>query len=779
EPGFTYDGTNYTATVTVVNDNGQLKVDNVEYVDDADKTASSITFTNEYIPEAAFKQLFAEKTLINETTREEMYVEPGYFTFELTEVNEDGQAIGSAQTKHNTDGGVVAFDEIRYTRADAGVHHYQIKETNFREWEPGDGYLAFSHVKYDETIHNITVTVTDNKETGTLDVSETREDATKYVEGRYQFTNYYSERPHDPRGQTVLVGHKNFENGSLEDVKFHFSLSEINDDGTERLIGEEVTNNQGDFDFTVAYSDEKDARDEPHHLVLREVVTDEDETIDYDREERKIEVLVTRVSPTELKVEDITAGENPTYEFTNYKMIPTDFTPEGFKFMDLRGVKADEFEFAIVEKTGTGVKPVAGNENPVPCDARGEFKFNKIEYTKTTDAGTHVYQIKEVPGKNKLIGYDDSMIEVTVNVVNDGKGHLLMDGEPTYKRIANDGTETALGEITFENEMNPLNIEVGLKAYKELWYRPDETNPEADQRIEKLNAGEFTFAVLNDEQIKFEAVDGEGEDPEQQPLQDVLFYGTNDEDGQVTFDDTLKYSKADIGKTFDYKVVEVKGNDEHVTYDETVFKIRVAVSYDADTDRLVAQVFDENNNPLEATVTDTDGVVYEPTADEFAKLVFDNTYTPDSIGAGIEADKKLIGKKLKAGEFTFQLLDTNTREVIGTTTNDADGYIIFPFADDYFKKVGTYEYTIVEVKGNDKNVTYDDKEYRVAVEVTFDANRQLVANVKYLDGKAVFKNKYRSPKTGDNMPILPLIGMMIASLLGIGGVTFTRRRKDA
>ena len=104
--------------------------------------------------------------------------------------------------------------------------------------------------------------------------------------------------------------------------------------------------------------------------------------------------------------------------------------------------------------------------------------------------------------------------------------------------------------------------------------------------------------------------------------------------------------------------------------------------------------------------------------------------------------KKLEGRDLKAGEFTFELKDSDN-VVIATATNDASGNFKFTPVD-YTNKAGktvtalkyqkgqegTYTYTVTEVKGTDSTVTYDEMAAVVTVKVSHDGTaKALITNV--------------------------------------------------
>ena len=108
----------------------------------------------------------------------------------------------------------------------------------------------------------------------------------------------------------------------------------------------------------------------------------------------------------------------------------------------------------------------------------------------------------------------------------------------------------------------------------------------------------------------------------------------------------------------------------------------------------------------------------------------------------LKAEKRLEGRPLKAGEFTFYLKDSNGK-VLQTKTNDIAGHVVFDSIS--YDKTGTVNYTIVEKIGTDPNIEYDTLPQPVTVTVS-DNGIALVASVVY--GKTgnsnpgTFDNKY-------------------------------------
>ena len=72
------------------------------------------------------------------------------------------------------------------------------------------------------------------------------------------------------------------------------------------------------------------------------------------------------------------------------------------------------------------------------------------------------------------------------------------------------------------------------------------------------------------------------------------------------------------------------------------------------------------------------------------------------------------GKDLQVGEFSFELKDEDGK-LLQTKQNDAQGKVFFDSIE--YTEVGTYKYTIQEVKGDLAGVSYDSHVINVTVTV--------------------------------------------------------------
>ncbi len=139
--------------------------------------------------------------------------------------------------------------------------------------------------------------------------------------------------------------------------------------------------------------------------------------------------------------------------------------------------------------------------------------------------------------------------------------------------------------------------------------------------------------------------------------------------------------------------------------------------------------------------------------DDGAAFTFTNTYgvapTDSSVTDQVKTVKRLTGRDLAAGEFTFELLEDDV--VVANGTNDANGTVtLSPIR---YEAPGTHTYTLREACPNAlglyKGVTYDGTTYTVVTTVSDNGDGTLAATHK-LEGateSAGFTNKYHAMPT--------------------------------
>ena len=228
--------------------------------------------------------------------------------------------------------------------------------------------------------------------------------------------------------------------------------------------------------------------------------------------------------------------------------------------------------------------------------------------------------------------------------------------------------------------------------------------------------------------------------------------GATNADGIIAYDSIDYYLNADrndVGQHV-YTVREIM--PEGLSYDEATGKWAGSSCYlyDGTNHTVTVDVTDNANGTLSAAVVSVDG------SSSLKTLDFENAYRA-SGSATITATKELLGRALKAGEFSFELKDANGR-VLQTVQNDKNGAVTFKPIQYSLSDLenatqaadGSYEfaYTISEKAGSAGGVSYSDALVKVTVKVTDDGNGTLSAVVGYASEQgAVFTNTYSARGT--------------------------------
>ena len=303
-------------------------------------------------------------------------------------------------------------------------------------------------------------------------------------------------------------------------------------------------------------------------------------------------------------------------------------------------------------------------------------------------AGEYHYTITEKNNGLTGVTYDSSKVKVTVKVTDDGKGKL--SASVTY-----DG-----GKTTFKNTFTPKEITVPLQVTKAL-----------------------TGRNLQDDEFEFELYDGQNK---------LLQTVKNKADGTIPFT-ALKFTKAGL---YNYLIKEKDGKIPGVDYDKQPIKVTIRVQQEEDGQLVVNIVylgFDESGK------------------NKISKQSFTNKYTAKGTDATFSVTKKLTGRALKDGEFSFELKEDGKADVLQTKKNDKDGKVQFDAIK--YQTVGTHKYTITEKNTGLGGVTYDTKTIKVTVEVTDNGKGQLVSKVTYENNDQTFTNTYSSQKVSAQLGV--------------------------
>lgn len=528
EPGMVYDSHPLTYTVTVTDGgNGALNAKAI-----VTSASGSDTFTNTYQPAATGLALGAQKSYVKKDDNTPIVPKCGEFTFDVYEGNLTAEQLAGAKpvrTATNGADGSVNFDAFSYVKP--GTHEYTIVERK--------GDLAY--VTYDAAVHHAVVTVADNA--GTLQASVAY-DGTNVT--KPSFTNTYEAQATDS-GAIALTKSVDVHDGSYQLKAGDFAFELVGSDGSVIQTQKNDAHGKVAFDkltfdhagtFTYTVREVQPTGDAPG--VPGVTYTGKTYTLTYvvkDNNDGKLAVESSTAKPSKGTENGVTPN---TMTFANsYQPGATSYQISGIKVLEntdsatMRTPADGEFTFALIDAA-------TGQEIDRTTNAGIAFTFKAISYTAT---GSHTYQVKEVAGQDGTITYSDAVLDVTVNVTDDGSGQLTATANKTA------------ADLTFTNTYTPTATTATITGTKALTGRD-------------LAEGEFFFDLK----------DADG---------NVVQTVQNGADGTFGFA-PLQLDK--VG-TYVYTVSERAGATANgVTYDTTVFTATVTVTENAEAHALEAQV---------------------------------------------------------------------------------------------------------------------------------------------------------------------------------------------
>lgn len=420
-PGVTKDGTVTTITYTVkdVGHAGRLKVVDKTITRSDGKTANGIRFDNTYNPKGVGCTLGGVKTIINADTATNRIPQDGEFTFALTSHDGAPMPEGSkdgVKTVTNTGTGFT-FGRMDYDKP--GTYVYTVTEQAGR-----DPTIGYSTQAYD-----VTVTVTDQG--GMLSATADRQ------ANDIRFDNTYTPTPVD----VTVKADKHLTGRDLNDGEF---AAELKDSDGNLLQTKRFARVPRD-----AQSDKANVREGEGTLefdkltfdragVYTYTVTEQDGNlggVTYDRTVHTVTVTVTEDAKTHRLVAAVSysngeGGEEGILFRNTYQPGNVMVELAARKNLTGRGLKADEFEFELVDKDG---KVIDSARN----DKDGDIRFKPLTYGRDNngidDCGEHRYVIRESNTGEKNVTYDRTEHHVTVTVGDDLQGNLTakVEYDPT------------------------------------------------------------------------------------------------------------------------------------------------------------------------------------------------------------------------------------------------------------------------------------------------------------------------------------------------------------
>lgn len=433
-PGVTKDGTVTTITYTVkdVDHAGRLKVVDKTITRSDGETVNGIRFDNTYNPQGVGCTLGGVKTIINADTATNRIPRDGEFTFALTSHDGAPMPEGSkdgVKTVANTGTGF-SFGRMDYDKP--GTYVYTVTEQAGR-----DPTIGYSTQAYD-----VTVTVTDQG--GMLSASVDRQ------ANDIRFDNTYTPTPVD----VTVKADKHLAGRDLNDGEFAAELKDS--DGnllqTKRFArvprdaqsdkATDVREGEGTLEFDKLTFDRAG--------VYTYTVTEQDGNlggVTYDRTVHTVTVTVTEDTKAHRLAASVAYSNGKASEksilFQNtYQPGNVMVGLAARKNLTGRGLKADEFEFELVDKDG---KVIDSARN----DKDGDIRFKPLTYGRDNngidDCGEHRYVIRERNTGEKNVTYDRTEHHVTVTVGDDLQGNLTakVEYDPTDGKTKDSGAMPA------------------------------------------------------------------------------------------------------------------------------------------------------------------------------------------------------------------------------------------------------------------------------------------------------------------------------------------------
>ena len=764
--GITYDGKTYTI-VTTITDKGDGTLEAKHELKGAED-AKSIEFKNTY----SVTPLETEIDFgLSKAIDGRGWTDTDEFSFTISAPEGTplpDPATVTVGTRDADDNGIAAirFGMIRF--AAAGTYKYEIRENA--------GNAA--GMTYDGHVATAEVTVTENGE-GILTANVTTENGS--------FINkYHSELNYTAAGGLKLS--KTLSGRPMTEGQFTFTVTPADEvsanalglyngannfqspataEGTVGLIdilaGHEVKFTQADAGKTFTYTVAEKNDGKPGYT--------------YDDAERTVTIAVADDGAGTLTATTTVSGPEGTHETihkSGENKVESAVVPFENSYSATTNTTGGEAAQIVATKKLTG-RPMVN----------GEFYFG-IAYAGETEAieGTCVTNINgqvsfgalhydtemlaNLVSANRAIRTDtDAKLAWTINYTAFEYTNLLADQGITaakssfsFKVIVvdnGDGTLTASpdyagAEPVFENVYGAEAVDAALAGTKKL------------QAAEGLTpgdiAGKFTFTVTADEagapmpERTTAANDAAGNVDFGKihfTLDDLnrALGVTANASGDASSDAEANADKAEVDAdeadaNAESKPVVTAPRSHTFTYTVTESGSAPGVANDANATRKVSYtVTDDGAGHLKVVRNGDDG----------AAFTFTNTYsvapTDSSMTDQVKTVKRLTGRDLAAGEFTFELLEDGV--VVASGTNDANGTVTL--SPIHYEAPGTHTYTLREACPNAlglyKGVTYDGATYTVATTVSDNGDGTLTATHK-LEGtteSAGFTNKYHAMPT--------------------------------
>lgn len=720
KPGYTYDETEYKATVTVTdNGSGVLKVNTKILGGESSITAESdvakkpngdeyglcvpdaVQFVNDYKADDVSITVGGTKTL----TGKKLVVDE----FSFTMVNADSNTKVYEETVKNAADGSFSFPTITYTFADMknADGTYAVNKTFAYVVTEGTG--TEEGVEYSTQNYNVVVEVTNANGKLSTKLLVNDLDKSKTPLQAVNFLNTYN-----VNGQTSLKVVKvvtGKEKSDKVDDKFTFELYDSSDnliaERTIKADEEGVFDNLDELKYDLNRLDKQsDGSYKKTFTYKMKEKTGDNAGFTYSDVIYNIQVEVVSSPEGVMTItKNITDKDGKSaaepMAFENPYTAVGSVTIEGTKTLVSKNkLSKGDFQFVIKEgetevsrvHNGYFMDLVDATSVEITNDSLSADDFAlKLHYDQS-QIGEHVYTISEVipESKNAKMVYDGHIATVKVVVTDNGDGTL------NCVKTVGDGTANA----------NPsfVNYEV------------------EDDAVQFTAVKSMSGMALADDMFTFTLEDEKGNE-----LQSVTNKGT-----AVVFD-KITYTLADVGK-HTYKIRETKGTNKGITYSTEVYTAVVTVTYDDGRLKVSKEI--KNSEGTVVNSADSDGMVFENKYESKTKVRF-------------SGEKFLVGfdKKDEAykGKYSFELIDStgtviDSAEVTGAGKFD---FGVIEYTQDHYNSIPDHKiyYTVKEKAVDEQShITYDTTVYHIAVELGYNDDGTLKATVSTTEGVDATRN---------------------------------------
>ena len=661
------------------------------------------------------------------------------------------------------------FGKVTFTRP--GVYKYDIFEVEPVQTVPG---MSYSSARY-----QVTVTVEDNGD-GTMSASsemkQVRNDEAEQTDKTVDiaaFTNKYG-------AEAVMygpIGYKEYKDLSgggmpLENCNFRFRVTPLTEGapvpGSVDESAESFTVGQGEHQINYGNAKFTAQHDKPYYDYLLEEVIPQgaDESNNYVLNGMKYDPAkyIARFSPEVVQepgqeaqvrvtvsywhtIDGVTPlrpiDDKAIHFYNSYDpedaVLTGDTAFHGEKTLIGRDMKDGEvFSFnlqtadrataqavadgkILISSWDNTLEKASASVSEAKDGVSAGFDFGNATFT---EVGTYKFTITEEPGSAGGVSYDNHETKVTVTVT-DENGSLKASVD------YDNGKDRPDDKAVFENRYKAsldYGQSGGIIVTKTLNGR-------------NMNVGEFTFTIESDDK-KLSQGDAEFTNPAGRDGDAVVMKKLQ----------SLKFTEADVGKTFTYILDETEDKDAGgITYDKSKYKIEITVTDPEKDGRLSAETSVTKIMDSQGKEVNEAAGKYDLAENEVPEVAFVNSYNAEPLDFDTEGlfTKILRGRKwLDSDEFKFNIRAVTENAPMPDNTEvkvnkpEKGDSVKFGFGKITFNRAGVYEYRISEEAGNIPGVKYSSNEAVLKVTVRDNGDGTFTAVPDIISG--TFENIYKA-----------------------------------